>query len=222
MPLPLPFFSQYECRNETMEVFASDRRGIVEYKINNIGYRSDVDYVETDVDVGAYFGSSITTAIGVPMHSGFAHISATALKSKCYQFGQGCMMVDNQEILRLMKGVLSSDLTPKYIVLQFINLSRRYNHENGRTTVSDDAEDDINLFHQTFDEIESLLKNRAWCFIGTDNADVDVGQYIKKHPHCVAWNPKFIDFAGVGEHPGHKWHQMIAAAIVKNLQKQLS
>lgn len=222
MPLPLPFFSQYECRNEIMEVFASDRRGIVEYKINNLGYRSDVDYIEPDVNVGVYFGSSITTAIGVPMHSGFAHVSATALNSKCYQFGQGCMMVDNQESLRLMKAVLASDVNPRYVVLQFINLSRRYNHENGRTTVSDDVNDDVKLFHQTFEEVESLLKDRPWCFVGTDNADVDVGVHIKKHAHCVAWNPKFIDFAGVGEHPGYKWHQMIAAGIVKNLQKQLS
>ena len=43
MPLPLPFFSQYECQNETMGVYASDRRGIVEYKINNIGYRNDIE-----------------------------------------------------------------------------------------------------------------------------------------------------------------------------------
>jgi hypothetical protein len=221
MSLPLPFFSQYECRNETMEVFASDRRGIVEYKINNLGYRNNIDYSEADIDIGAYFGSSITTAIGVPLHNGFAHISATELNSKCYQFGQGCMMVDNQESLRLLKEVLSSNLNPKYIVLQFINLSRRYNHQNGRATMSDSSNDDIILFHQTFTEIEELLKNRVWCFIGTDNAGVDVGDHITKHTHCVTWNPKFIDFAGVGEHPGHKWHRMVAAGIVKNLQKQL-
>jgi hypothetical protein len=222
MPLPLPFFSQYECRNETLEVFASDRRGIVEYKINNLGYRNDIDYLDSDVGPGVYFGSSITTAIGMPLHNGFAHVSATALNSKCYQFGQGCMMVDNQESLRLLKEVLSSDLNPKYFVIQFINLSRRYNHHNGRTTVSDSVTDDIELFYQTFNNVEQLLKNQAWCFIGTDNAGVDVGDRITKHAHCVAWNPKFIDFAGVGEHPGYKWHQMIAAGIVKNLQKQLS
>jgi hypothetical protein len=222
MSLPLPFFSQYECRNETLEVFASDRRGIVEYKINNLGYRNNVDYSESDTDVGAYFGSSITTAIGVPMHNGFAYTSATNLNSKCYQFGQGCMMVDNQESLRLLKEVLSSNLNPRYFVIQFINLSRRYNYENGRATMSDNADNDIKLFYQTFKEIEELLKNQVWCFIGTDNSGVDVGDYITKHAHCVKWNLKFIDLAGVGEHPGPKWHQMIAAGIVNNLQKQLS
>jgi hypothetical protein len=222
MSLPLPFFSQYECRNETLEIFASDRRGIVEYSFNNLGYRNDIDYLDSDIGTGVYFGSSITTAIGVPLHSGFAHISASALNSKCYQFGQGCMMIDNQESLRLLKQVLSSDLNPKYFVIQFINLSRRYDYQTGKTTASDNATDDINLFYQTFGEIEELLKNRTWCFIGADNADVDVGERVKKHAHCVAWNPKFIDFAGVGEHPGHKWHQMVAYGIVKNLQKQLS
>lgn len=221
MPLPLPFFSQYECRNETMEVFASDRRGIVEYKINNIGYRNEIDYVESDINVGAYFGSSITTAIGVPFQSGFAHASAIALNSKCYQFGQGCMMIDNQESLRLLKALLSCDLKPVYIVIQFINLNRRYNHITGRTTVSDSTHEDIELFRHTFEEIEKLLNNQVWCFIGTDNAGNDVGNHITQHPHCVSWNPKFIDLAGVGEHPGVKWHKMIATGIVNNLQKQL-
>jgi hypothetical protein len=58
--------------------------------------------------------------------------------------------------------------------------------------------------------------------VGTDNARVDVGDRVIKHAHCVTWNLKFVDFAGVGEHPGYKWHQMVAAGIVKNLQKQLS
>jgi hypothetical protein len=221
MSLPLPFFSQYECRDETLEVFAADRRGIVEYKMNNLGYRNNINYVESDLSVGVYFGSSITTAIGLPLLQGFAATSAQALNAKCYHFGQGCMMVDNQESLRLLKKVLDSELEPQYFVVQFINLNRRYNHENGRAEVSDNTEENIALFHSTFNEIEQLLQDRAWCFVGTDNVGHEVGERVTKHPHCVSWNTRFIDFAGVGEHPGTKWHQMIAAGIVKNLQKQL-
>jgi len=221
MSLPLPFFSQYECRDETLEVFAADRRGIVEYKMNNLGYRNDINYTESAHNVGAYFGSSITTAIGVPLSQGFAAASARALNSQCYHFGQGCMMVDNQESLRLLKQVLDSELQPKYFVLQFINLNRRYNSDNGRAEVIDDADQNIQLFHSTFNTIEQLLKDHAWCFVGTDNVGHAVGEHITKHARCVSWNPRFIDFAGVGEHPGAKWHQMIAAGIVKNLQKQL-
>jgi hypothetical protein len=221
MSLPLPFFSQYECRNETLEVFAADRRGIIEYKMNNLGYRNDINYTESAHNVGVYFGSSITTAIGVPLSQSFAAASAEALNSQCYQFGQGCMMVDNQESLRLLKAVLVSGLQPRYFVLQFINLNRRYNHDNGRAELIDNSDENIQLFHNTFIEIEQLLKDRAWCFVGSDNAGHAVGEHITKHPHCASWNLRFVDFAGVGEHPGAKWHQMIAAGIVKNLQKQL-
>jgi len=222
VPLPLPFFSQYECRNETMEVYASDRRGIVEYKINNIGYRNDIDYTEDEVEVGAYFGSSITSAIGVPFYQGFGAISARELNATCYQFGQGCIAVDNQEILRLLKDVLSSNLKPKYIVLQFINLNRQYNHNTGITELSNNYAENVELFQKTFYEIEQLLKDHPWCFIGTDSVIHEVGDHITTHSHCLRWNPKFIDRAGVGEHPGIKWHQMIASGIVKHLKKQLS
>lgn len=56
MSLPLPFKDQYKCRNETLEVYASDRRGLIEYKFNNLGYRNNHDYYLTENNAGYFFG----------------------------------------------------------------------------------------------------------------------------------------------------------------------
>jgi hypothetical protein len=221
MLLPLPFFSQYECRSETLEVYASDRRGNIEYKFNNLGYRSDIDYVEDADNVGVYIGSSITSAIGIPMQQSFATISANELNSKCYQFGQGCMMVDNQEILRMLKAILASNLKPKYFVIQFINSNRRYDFNTGKMSTVPNKDENIRVFLNTFDEINQILQHTTWCFIGLDSEMYAPGDRIIEHPCCVSWNTKLIDLAGVGEHPGPKWHKMISAGIVNRLQKQL-
>lgn len=221
MLIPPPFFSQYECRSETLEVYASDRRGTVEYRFNNLGYRSDIDYVEDDDNVGVYIGSSITSAIGIPMQQGFASISANALNSKCYQFGQGCMMIDNQETLRMLQAILASNLKPKYVVIQFINSNRRYDSTTGKTSIVSDRDENLRIFLNTFNKVDQLLQNMPWCFVGLDSEIHAPGDSVTTHPGCVSWNTKIVDLAGVGEHPGPKWHKMIAAGIVNRLQKQL-
>ena len=218
--LPLPFRDQYECRDETLEVYASDRRGIVEYRFNNLGYRNDIDYSTTETSAGVYIGSSITSAIGIAWEKSFARLSADSLGSKSYQFGQGCQAIDNQEILRLLREILKSDLKPRYVVLQFIDLDRRYDLETGKTIwLRTRDQKNIDLFNETFSAAEQYLIDLPWCFIGTDGMDHDVGQHIRRHPRCVAWNFPFIDLAGVGEHPGERWHRAISLGISKKLQQ---
>ena len=102
MSIPLPFASQYECRNETLEVYASDRRGLINYSFNNYGYRNNIDYQEDAVDVGIYLGSSITSGIGVDWPDTFVATSSQALNVQGYHFSQGCVPVDNQETLRML------------------------------------------------------------------------------------------------------------------------
>ena len=46
IPKPLP--SQFDLRGETMTCYASDNRGVVSYRFNESGYRSDIEYVVSD------------------------------------------------------------------------------------------------------------------------------------------------------------------------------
>ena len=219
MSIPLPYADQYECRSETLEVYASDRRGQVVYQFNNYGYRNNIDYFNDEKNVGAYIGSSITAAIGVDWNKSFASLSSIALGTNCYNFAQGCTMVDNQEILRMAKLVKDTNIDIKYYVIQFIDLSRKYNAATGKTIFIDNFHQNIVRFQQVFEQIQELFRDDVWCFLGCDEGQHSMPESITKHPLCLTWNPQFIDFAGVGRHPGVKWHKMINQSIVKFLKK---
>ena len=222
MTIPIPFFTQYECRNETLEVYASDRRGEVLYQFNNFGYRNSIDYFVEDSNVAVYLGSSITSGIGVDWTKTYGWLSSQQLGTKCYSFGQGCIAVDNQELLRLLNEIKKTALCPKYFVIQFINLDRRYDAGTGQTVIECDQQSNLYQFEKTFDAIENLLQHDRWCFVGVDATDTPIPDRIRKHNNCVGWNLPMIDRAGVGEHPGVKWHKMVAHGIVKLLQNSFS
>lgn len=219
MPIPLPFSDQYACRNEIMEVYAADRRGQVEYKFNNLGYRNDIDYQEKDSNVGVYIGSSITAGIGVDWKKSFVSLNSASMQVKPYHFAQGCKGVDNREILRMLESVLQSDLDAKYFVIQFINLDRIYDPVTGTTKFNPDRDFNTNNFLNVFDRVSSLLENRTWCFFGCDAMQHSLPATIENHASCVSWNPPYIDHAGVGEHPGTKWHNMISLGLTKRLKQ---
>jgi len=219
MSIPLPHADQYQCRNETLEVYASDRRGQVQYQFNNFGYRNNIDYVDDENNVGVYIGSSITAGIGVDWSKTFASLSSAALGVRCYHFAQGCVAVDNQEILRMLQAVKQSRIQAKYYVIQFIRLTRQYDPKTGQTTHSDDHNKNIERFLSVFDQIQNVLANDHWCFLGCDQEQHALPHSVTKHARCVSWNPQFIDQAGVGGHPGEKWHKMINQAIVKALKQ---
>lgn len=221
MIIPLPFADLYECRNETLELFASDRRGQVNYQFNNYGYRNNIDYHVGKSDVAVFLGSSLVSGIGVQWEESFPYLVSQKLHTSCYHYGQGCKEIDNQETLRILKEIISDGVFPKYTVIQFIDLDRRYNNVTGTTVRDPDIEQNIQLFKKTFDGIAELLHDQNWCFFTCDNLSHAVPDYIKKHSRCVAWNLKFIDHCGVGSHPGVKWHQLISHGVAKKLQPRL-
>jgi len=223
MSIPLPYADQFECRNETLEVYGSDRRGEIEYRFNNYGYRNIIDYRDNANNVGIYSGSSLTAGIGVDWNQTFSKLSSDKLNVSCYQFSQGCVMIDNQETLRMLKLILKTNIVPKYIVLQFIGLDRRYDPSTGKCIISTDSSADLDIFLKTFNECEQLLENQNWCFLGADGSDAKLPDYITKHINCAAWNPSFIDIANIDvRHPGNKWHSMVSYGIIKSLQKQIT
>lgn len=216
MSIPLPNSIQYECRNEIMEVYASDRRGIIEYKFNNLGYRNNIDYINRKQPIGAYIGSSITSAIGVPWKDGFCYLSAEKLSVEPWNFSQGCTYIDNGITLEMIKSLLKSDLNIKYWIIQFVDFDRRdLSPANNSTDLEENSKQFLNIFNQ----IENLLEDKTWCFLCTDSKNHSVPENIKKHPKCVAWNFPFVDLAGVGSHPGKKWHSIMSAGIVKKINQ---
>lgn len=219
MSLPLPFRDQYECRNETLEVYASDRRGLVEYRFNNLGYRNDIDYVDNEANAGVFLGSSITSGIGVEWNNSFVKLVSDGFKVEPYHFSQGCTKVDNREIFNQISALVDNKFFPKFWVIQFIDLDRRFDPLSGITVDCTDHNHNVDEFVKIFKEIETKLLGQDWCFFGCDRLDHTIPSSIRNHKNCLTWNPAFIDLAGVGHHPGKKWHQMIALAVRKKLTK---
>lgn len=220
MSIPLPFITQYECRNETLEVYASDRRGLVNYRFNNYGYRNDIDYETDATDVGVYIGSSITSGIGIDWSDSFVATSARSLGVPAYHFSQGCMAVDNQEILSMLTRLKQTAIRPRYWVIQFIDLNRRYS-DGKLNQLVENQQENLDLFLHTFHDVQTVLENDVWVFTGSDSTACAIPEQISKHPRCLGWNIPFVDLSGVGSHPGVRWHKMISAGIVKKLSDQL-
>lgn len=219
MSLPLPFRDQYECRNETLEVYASDRRGLVEYQFNNLGYRNDIDYVDTESNAGVFLGSSITSGIGINWTKSFVKLVSQSFDVEPYHFSQGCTKVDNKEILNQISVLKNNNFLPKFWVIQFIDLDRRFDATTGKTTHSNNAIENVKNFVDIFLQIQLALADHTWCFFGCDSLSHNIPDHIRYHANCLAWNPTFIDRAGVGNHPGVKWHQMMSLGIQKKLTK---
>ena len=219
MPIPLPYQDQFACRDETLEVYASDRRGTVEYRFNNFGYRNDIDYSDQATNAGVYIGSSITAGIGVDWHKSFAYLCSHGSQTQAYHFAQGCKEVDNQEIVRMLDQVLQSGIEIQHVVLQFINLDRRYDSQTGQTTFCQDTEQNIQRFLSAFDQACTMLVDHHWCFFGCDGLQHQLPDSVLHHPNLVSWNPRYLDLAGVGLHPGEKWHKMIAMGLLDHLKQ---
>jgi len=220
MSLPLPFRDQFECRGEILEVYASDRRGLVEYKFNHLGYRNNIDYSINETNAGIYLGSSITSGIGINWDQTFVKLSSDLLAVKPYNFSQGCTKIDNNEILQQVISLTKINFSPKFWVLQFIDLDRQFNAVTGDCDSGKNTSENINKFVNIFSTIEFLLHDKSWCFFGCDNLSHAIPDRIKNHNNCIAWNPKFIDLAGVGSHPGPKWHRMISQGLQKSMISQ--
>lgn len=202
-----------------MEVYASDRRGIVEYKFNNLGYRNGIEYIDSETNAAAFFGSSITSGIGINWSKTFVKLVSDDFQVEPYHFSQGCTAVDNNEILQQISVLKNNTFNPKFWVIQFIDLDRRFDSLSGRTTHCIDLEQNINEFAKIFSKIENMLIDQSWCFIGCDSGSHNIPDRIRYHKNCLTWNPRFIDRSGVGNHPGLKWHQMITLAVRKKLTK---
>ena len=217
MPFPKSYYEEFT--NSYCTKIGQDGRGIIQYNFNNFGFINNIDYTIDEKKSICFFGSAITSAIGVPWEKSFCFQTTELLQGdyKSYNFSQGCIGVDNNEIAQTVKKIKEMDnFSPHIYVIQFINLDRRFNPVLGAGKLSIDQKCNIEYFESIFEKIEILLKDEKWIFFGCDAEDHNVPDYITNHKNCLIWNPFFIDRLLVGM-PGEKWHRMMALGIKKKL-----
>jgi len=207
--------------NKTTHKIGQDMRGIVPYNFNNCGFRTDIDYNETDTNAGCFFGNAFTSAVGIEWHNSYASLTSKKLSVNCYNFSQGCVAVDNNDIINTAIQVSKiKKFKPKFYFIQFTDLIRRFNSKNKKSTLESNIDLNIKNFVENFKRLEDTLQNVKWFFMGCDFVQFhNVPTYITEHKNCLIWNPAFFDKILYGM-PGEKWHYTIAYGIVNKFKKK--
>ena len=209
--------------SKTVHRIGQDMRGIVPYKFNNCGFRADVDYDENEKNAGCYFGNAFTSAVGIEWQDSYASKASHKLGAKAYNFSQGCVGVDNKEIIRTAIEVANNKtFIPKFFIIQFTDLIKRYNTKNGAVTFESDTVKNVEEFTKNFDLLEKTLDeaNIKWFFFGCDfEIYHPVPDRIIKHKNCLIWNPAFFDKILYGM-PGERWHHLISYGIFNKFENE--
>lgn len=219
MSFPKSYYE--ELTNSYCTKIGQDFRGILKYNFNNFGFINNIDYSVDEKNALCFFGSAITSAIGIPWEQSFGYRLSQFLGPiyKSYNFSQGCVFVDNKEIFNTVKQVyLNKQFKPYAYIIQFIDLDRVFNPKKETGTLSIDAKKNVESFLFLFNELEKLLENEKWIFFGCDTQDYDLPIAIKNHKNCLIWNPPLFDKMLLNV-PGEKWHRMIALGLNKKFQE---
>ena len=106
MSFPKTYYDEYTSSYCTK--IGQDMRGIIKYNFNKQGFINNQDYDINEENAICFFGSAITSSIGLPWEQSFAYQVSKGLASKefkSYNFSQGCMFVDNKEIINTVESI---------------------------------------------------------------------------------------------------------------------
>ena len=207
--------------NSTTTKIGQDMRGILPYNWNNIGFRADTDYNESETEACCFFGNAFTSAVGIEWQNSYASLTAKKLGLKCYNFSQGCVPVDNIDIMNsVIKISRMQKFKPKFYFIQFTDLTRVFNPKNQALTLESDVVKNVKRFVDNFKRLEEALADQKWFFIGCDGSTFHpLPEYITNHKNCLIWNPAFFDKILYGM-PGEKWHYAISYGIIKKFNHE--
>jgi hypothetical protein len=149
---------------KTTQTFGYDHQGIITYKFNNLGFRTD----ENLYDSGAInlIGNSIAFGIGINYYQTFGSILANKLKRKLNNFSYGCYRHENHDHLTNIQLLATQDNDDLFII-QINNLDR-HRVTSDLVVTGNDPEFCKIKFLDYFDQVTQLLKNKQKIFIYWD------------------------------------------------------
>lgn len=216
LPIPLP--SQYDLRGEVMLCYASDQRNQVEYRFNDLGYRSDIEYsIEQShtKKIYAWVGSSITNGHTIEVEKSFPRLVSAAEGAECWNFSQGCFRTSNQILLEQTEMLVNSGAAIDKFFIQFINLERQGSKLD--VYYNFDKSENIKKFEEIFLGFTEVLKGKSWYWMLMDTLVHEIPDWILNSSNKIAHNPRFIDTTGIKEHPGVKTHLGLSQLISKKI-----
>ena len=199
-------------RNKTIKNFGYDYETNIDYKFNNLGYRSNIEF-EIGKEPIIVIGNTLSFGLGLNIKNTFAYKISEETQRPVYNLSWGCYRHTNNELLELLKSILLID-NPKLIIFQMNNLNRYREIDN--TVNSFNTKDVIISEYQKFyNEILLLLKDKNHIFLYWDDEDHKI-----KLPNCLIKNRYFVDTSLKSKRVfGIKSHHLIYLKIMEDIKK---
>ena len=200
------------CRNKDLKNFGYDHETNIDYKFNNLGYRSNIEF-EIGKEPIIVLGNTLSFGLGLNIENTFAYKISKETQRPVYNLSWGCYGHTNNELLELLKSIILID-SPKLIIFQINNLNR-YREVNNVVNFSNTKDLIISEYQKFYNEILLLLKDKNHIFLYWDNEDHKV-----KLPNCLIENQYFIDTSLKSKRVfGIKSHHLIYLKIMEDIKK---
>ena len=208
MLLPPAPEHMYRLRNQTIKSFGYDTDGVVSYRFNSLGYRSDLEFTNNSSPI-VMLGNTITFGLGLSVEQSFAGIISRTLEHPVYNFSWGCYGHTNAEQLILLKQILST-LTPRYVLFQINNLNR--SRVNDHVSFDNPLEMVVTEFNKFILDLQQTLHSVPHGLVHWDE-----NTYPVALPDCLIYNKYHVDSSLLLNKStfGIMSHKLIAHAILK-------
>lgn len=106
------FEPAYNARGQTVDKWGKDQTGLISYRFNNQGFRSDSDYNWTPD--WAFFGSSVIFGVGIPVQ----HILASRFRNS-HNYGLSGAYMNHHSVTNLQNFIASPYYSPNTQIVFF-------------------------------------------------------------------------------------------------------
>lgn len=199
--------------NRTVMQFGEDRRGVIAYSFDAMGFRNHVEEICGPAVV--VIGNSVSFGLGLEYHKTFGSLTAKKLNRPLINLAFGSYLHDNRDHLANVKNMLSRDCDDIFLI-QINNLDRCRRDDQ----VILDAAGASTRLQQYWQEIEQLLAHRTRLYLYWDHQDHNLPNSITSQwlirnqlhlDRSIADNPDTF-----GERSHHTIHRVIADWLVRS------
>jgi hypothetical protein len=199
-------------RNKTIKNFGYDHETNIDYKFNNLVYRSNIEFIIGKEPI-VVLGNTLSFGLCTNIENTFSYKISVETQSPVYNLSWGCYPHTNNELLELLRSILLID-NPRLIIFQINNLNR-YRESNGSVNFFNKKNLIIFEYQKFYNEILLLLKDKNHIFLYWDNEDHEV-----QLPNCLIKNQYFVDTSLKSKEVfGKKSHHLIYLKIMQYIKK---
>lgn len=207
-------YHMLDLANKSVDTFRYDQTGQTGYKFNSEGYRSLVEFTESDPII--VIGNSISFGLGIDYSQTFGEIISNKINHPVYNFSIGAYRHSNHyQLLRL--NYILDYFQPKHVIYQINNLINVSGHGIEDTVQELDEPKALKTFESFWEDLQHSLSKINHSIIYYDDIDYGVPDVIKNK--ILIYNRYKVDAAisNMDQTFGPKTHKLIATKLLSVL-----